>query len=114
MDNMVNTKHDITSYESCDYQREITNINVLYEAFMKAKVGSDWKPQVQKFEMNLLTELSKLQKELQDRTFKFSPPNEFILNERGKTRVISGDCIRDRVVKRALCDEILIPSIKNI
>lgn len=110
---MVNTKHDITSYESCDYQREITNINVLYEAFMKAKVGSDWKPQVQKFEMNLLTELSSLQKELIARSFKFAKPNEFVLNERGKTRIISGDCIRDRVVKRALCDEVLIPTIRK-
>lgn len=110
---MVNTKHDTTSYENCSYQREISNINVLYDAFMKAKVDSDWKPQVQKFEINLLTELVKLQKELQKRTFKFSPTNDFILNERGKTRPISGDNIRDRVVKRALCDEVLIPSIRK-
>ena len=110
---MVNTKHDTTSYESCSYQREIFNIEVLYEAFTKAQVGSDWKPQVQKFEINLLTELSKLQKELQSKTYKLSPPNEFILNERGKTRVVSGDHIRDRVVKRALCDEVLIPSIEK-
>ena len=110
---MVNTKHDTTSYENCSYQREISNINVLYDAFMKAKVDSDWKPQVQKFEINLLTELVKLQKELQKRTFKFSPTNDFILNERGKTRPVSGDNIRDRVVKRALCDEVLIPSIRK-
>jgi len=110
---MVNTKHDTTSYENCSYQREISNINALYDAFMKAKIDSDWKPQVQKFEINLLTELVKLQKELQERTFKFSPTNDFILNERGKTRLISGDNIRDRVVKRALCDEVLIPSIKK-
>ena len=110
---MVNTKHDTASYESCGYKREIFDINVLYEAFMKAKIGSDWKPQVQKFEMNLLTELSSLQKDLISRTFKFSKPNEFILSERGKTRVISGDGIRDRVVKRALCDEVLIPTIKK-
>ena len=110
---LFRSKHDTTSYESCSYRREIYDIEVLYEAFQKAKAGSDWKPQIQKFEMNLLTELSKLQKELKNKTFKFSPPNEFILNERGKTRVISGDCIRDRVVKRALCDEILIPSIRK-
>lgn len=110
---MVNTKHDTTSYENCSYQREISNINALYDAFMKAKIDSDWKPQVQKFEINLLTELVKLQKELQERTFKFSLTNDFILNERGKTRLISGDNIRDRVVKRALCDEVLIPSIKK-
>ena len=110
---MVNTKHDTTSCESCSYKREIFDINILHEAFTKAKIGSDWKPQVQKFEMNLLTELSSLQKDLISRTFKFSKPNEFILSERGKTRVISGDCIRDRVVKRALCDEVLIPSIRK-
>lgn len=118
MDNIVNNKHDTHSYESTKngesgYQREIFDVELLYEAFQKAKQGSDWKPQVQKFEMNLLTELSKLSKELKDRTFRLLPPNEFILNERGKTRVISGDCIRDRVVKRALCDEILIPSIRK-
>ena len=70
---MVNTKHDTTSYENCSYQREISNINVLYDAFMKAKVDSDWKPQVQKFEINLLTELVKLQKNYKE-TFKFSQP----------------------------------------
>lgn len=113
MDNIVNDKHDTITYEYYSYQREIFNVELLYEAFQKSKQGSDWKPQVQKFEMNLLTELSKLSKELKDKMFKFSPPNEFILNERGKTRVISGDCIRDRVVKRALCDEILIPSIRK-
>ncbi len=113
MDNIVNDKHDTITYEYYSYQREIFNVELLYEAFQKSKQGSDWKPQVQKFEMNLLTELSKLSKELKNKTFKFSPPNEFILNERGKTRVISGDCIRDRVVKRALCDEILIPSIRK-
>lgn len=115
---MVNTKHDTHSYERTifgerGYQREIYNIELLYEAFQKAKVGSDWKPQVQQFEMNLLTELVKLSKELENRTFKFSPTNDFVLSERGKTRVISGDHIRDRVVKRALCDEILIPNIKK-
>lgn len=110
---MVNTKHDTASYESRSYQREIYNIEALYDAFMKAKKGSDWKPQVQRFEMNLLTELVRLQKEIKNRTFKFSPSNNFVLSERGKTRFISGDHIRDRVVKRALCDEILMPSIRK-
>jgi hypothetical protein len=115
---MVNTKHDTHSYESTNcgegsYMREIYDIEVLYDAFQQAKIGSDWKPQVQNFEMNLLTELCEIQKQLINRTFKFDKPNEFILSERGKTRVISGDNIKDRVVKRALCDEILIPSIKK-
>ncbi len=109
----VNTKHDATPYEGCSYQREIFNLNALYDAFQKAKKGSGWKPQVQRFEINLLPELVKLQKKLINRTFKFLPPNEFILKERGRTRLISGDHIRDRVVKRALCDEVLIPAIRK-
>lgn len=93
--------------------REITDLNVLYEAFQKAKKGSDWKPQVQRFEMNLLTELVGIKRDLERGTYKLSQPNTFVLNERGKTRVIHGDHIRDRVVKRALCDEVLIPSISK-
>ena len=109
----VNTKRDAASYESSGYQREISDLNALYDAFQKARKGSDWKPQVQRFEINLLSELVALQRELEDGVFEFSAPNQFILRERGKTRVISGDHIRDRVVKRALCDEVLIPSIRK-
>ena len=110
---MVNTKHDTTSYESCGYRHEISDLNVLYEAFQRAKKGSDWKPQVQRFEVNLLSELAKLQRELNSRTFALSSLNKFVLRERGKVRVIAGDHIRDRVVKRALCDEALIPAMKK-
>jgi len=110
---MVNAKHDTTSYENVGYKREISNLNVLYDAFQKVKKSSDWKPPVQKFEMNLLSELVKLKKELISRIYEPLPTNDFILRERGKIRPISGDHIRDRVVKRALCDEVLIPSIRK-
>lgn len=113
MKTMVNTKHDTVSYESTGYQREIFNIEVLYNAFQKTKQNSDWKPEVQRFEINLLSELVKLYYEIKNRTYKFMPTNDFILNERGKTRYISGDRIRDRVVKRALCDEVLVPAIRK-
>lgn len=110
---MVNAKHDITSYENCDYKHEIFNIENLYEAYFLAKKNSDWKESVQRFEMNLITELTLLEKELNDGTFKYSETNDFILNERGKTRLISGDIIRDRIVKRVLCDKVLIPAIER-
>lgn len=110
---MVNTKHDTSSYESRGYQREIFDGNVLYEAYLRAKKGSDWKPQVQKFEMNYLLELSKMQKDLANMEYEFLPTTNFTLNERGKTRRITGEQIQDRVVKHALCDEILNPSIER-
>lgn len=110
---MVNTKHDTSSYESRGYQREIFDGNVLYEAYLRAKKGSDWKPQVQKFEMNYLLELSKMQKDLANMEYEFLPTTNFTLNERGKTRRITGEQIQDRVVKHALCDEVLNPSIER-
>lgn len=110
---MVNTKHDTSSYESRGYQREIFDGNVLYEAYLRAKKGSDWKPQVQKFEMSYLLELSKMQKDLANMEYEFLPTTNFTLNERGKTRRITGEQIQDRVVKHALCDEILNPSIER-
>lgn len=111
---MVNTKHDALSYENSSYKREILcDANVLYDGFQKAKKNSDWKPSVQKYEMNLLPELSKLQKELMYRTLKFLPQNEFVLNERGKTRLITGEQIHDRVIKGVLCDYELLPAIRK-
>jgi hypothetical protein len=110
---MVNAKHDTTSYESCGYKREIFDGNSLYDAFVRAKQGSDWKPQVQQFEMTYLLGLSKMQGELESMTYEFLPSQEFVLNERGKTRYISGEQIPDRIVKHALCDECLSPNIRK-
>lgn len=115
---MVNTKHDTHSYESTSngesgYQREIFDGNVLYEGFIRAKQGSDWKPKVQQFEMNYLFELADLQTELASGDYKFLPNTEFTIHERGKERLITGEQIRDRVSKHALCDEILTPVVKK-
>ena len=110
---MVNTKHDTTSYESCGYQREIFDGNSLYDSFKRAKQGSDWKPQVQKFEMTYLLELSRIQSDLKNKTYQFLPATNFIINERGKTRCISGEQVPDRIVKHTLCDEILTPNIRK-
>lgn len=115
---MVNMKHDTHSYESTSngergYQREIFDGNVLYESFIRAKQGSDWKPQVQKFEMNYLFELADLQTELVSGDYKFLSNTEFTIHERGKVRRITGEQIRDRVSKHALCDEILTPAVQK-
>ena len=109
---MVNAKHDTASYENCGYQREIFDGNVLYESFLQAKRGSSWKPAVQKYEMNYLIGLSKVQRELREGTYEFKPTSDFVLRERGKTRYISGETFEDRIVKHALCDEALMPSLR--
>lgn len=115
---MVNTKLDTHSYESTSngergYQREIFDGNLLYESFQRAKQGSEWKPQVQRFEMNYLIELSNLQRELESGDYTFQSSVEFTLHERGKKRCITGEQIKDRVSKHGLCDEILTPAVRK-
>ena len=110
---MVNAKHDTASYENCGCQRELFDGNLLYESFLRAKQGSDWKPQVQRFEMEYLVGLADLQKELESGDYKFQPSIEFTLRERGKERRITGEQIRDRISKHALCDEILTPAVRK-
>lgn len=111
--NSVNTKHDAASYESLSgYQREILyDANALYQAFLNAKRGSDWKPQVQKYEMNYLINLANMQEEIKNYTYQFLPSTDFVINERGKTRVIHGEQMPDRTIKHVLCDEVLNPEI---
>lgn len=114
----VNTKHDTRSYESTvfgerGYQRDIFDGNALYDAFRRAEQGSDWKPQVQKFEMLYLLYLFTMQRDLIEHEYQFLPASEFIIQERGKTRLIRGEQIQDRIVKHSLCDEVLNPIMRK-
>lgn len=90
----------------------IADMNVLYDAFLASLKGSSWKREPQKYEHNWMEELSDLKHELETRTYKTLHGSEFTLSERGKTRHIYGSRMRDRVVRHALCDNILGPCLK--
>jgi hypothetical protein len=90
----------------------ISDMNALYEAFKASMKGSAWKEEPQRFEINFLSEITKLHQELESRTYKTSMGTEFTLNERGKVRFIHGSRIRDRVVRHSLCDEELAEALK--
>lgn len=92
--------------------KTITDLNVLYKAYIAAMRGSAWKAGPQKFERDYLPELVKLKQELERGEYKPSKASEFSLNERGHIRHIHGGAMRDRVVEHALCDEILNPAIE--
>ena len=87
----------------------LEDMNLLYDAFKASMKGSSWKSEPQRYEADFLTELNKLSDEIADRSYKTSPKSEFILNERGKTRFIHGNRIRDRIVRHCLCDNVLSP-----
>lgn len=90
-----------------------TSVDALYKAFRKSKQGSDWKASVQRYEQNLLPNSSALSKELRSGAYRQRPFYEFELNERGKVRWIKSLHIRDRVVQRSVCDNILVPVLSK-
>lgn len=90
----------------------VTDLNVLYEAFLASMKGSSWKEEPQRFEIDFLSQLVQLQKELLSYDYVTSDNIQFILHERGKVRCIHGNRIRDRVVRHAFCDNVLTPKIE--
>lgn len=91
----------------------LSDANALINAFWLTKKESIWKESVQQYEANMLRNTYYLRKSLRDGTYKQKDFYEFILNERGKTRYIKSMHINDRVVQRSLCDNILIPQLKD-
>ena len=92
---------------------QVADVNSLHRASLKARVGCDWKHSVQAFDLNNLYEIQKLHNELINRTYQPMKYFEFTLHERGKIREIKACNIRDRVVQKSLCDEILNPTLKK-
>lgn len=89
----------------------VSDLNVLYDAFRASMKSSSWKLEPQRFETDFLKEITDLKDEIDDRTYKTSKRNTFITHERGKTRLIHGGRMRDRVVRHALCDHVLAPVV---
>ena len=88
----------------------VSDMNVLYDAFRASMKSSAWKREPQRFEADFLSEIVSLKDDLDDRTYTTSPRNVFVTHERGKARLIHGGRMRDRVVRHALCDNILNPT----
>lgn len=93
--------------------KEISDLNHLYEAYLKSKKGSIWKPQVQMYEMNYLSNLVKTGNELENHSYTSKQGSYFTVNERGKQRNIRSNPFSDRVIRRSLCDNVLIPTLRR-
>lgn len=96
-----------------DYEELVCDANNLYKAYRASLKGSKWKESTQKFSMNFLTYIFEIKDELLNRTLTNGKPQEFTLHERGKIRPITSIPIKDRVVRHALCDEVLSPAVQK-
>ncbi len=91
---------------------EICNANNLYNAFVEAKKGVDWKESVQRYEIDFLANIYKTQQSIRIGNYKSKPMVEFELHERGRVRGIKAQHISDRVVQHSLNDNVLLPRIR--
>ena len=95
------------------YSEIVSDANNLYKAYKASVKNSEWKETSQRFRLNFLSYIFKMQEAILNRTLKNGPVQEFSLNERGKTRPISSIPIEDRIVRHVLCDDILLPEVKK-
>ena len=95
------------------YSEIVSDANNLYKAYKASVKNSEWKETSQRFRLNFLSYIFKIQEAILNRTLKNGPVQEFSLNERGKTRPISSIPIEDRIVRHVLCDDILLPEVKK-
>ena len=96
-----------------DLYSRLTDLNNLYEAFLRCKSGVDWKESVQRYECHVFENLTKLKTALETQIYRQKPFFEFDLCERGKIRHIRSMHISDRVLQRALCDFVLNPELSR-
>lgn len=84
------------------------------DALIKCRKGVTWKGSVQIYTINAPLEIKKAVELLNDGGFpKLSNCKKIIIYERGKQRIIIPITIKDRTTQRAICDNSLIPMIKN-
>ncbi len=95
------------------YEEILCDANVLYKAYKASIKGSKWKEATQKYMLNFLRYIFQIQEELLSRTLANGQTREFSLRERGRTRPITSLQTKDRIVRHALCDEILIPEVRK-
>lgn len=115
---MDSEDYDIIADMLYEEDAEITphvlwDMNNLYEAYKKSMKGSSWKASSQEFEQDVIGNLAKIAESLKDHTYTTDPTVEFILNERGKTRYIHGNTVKDRIVRHNLCDNVINPAIEK-
>lgn len=86
----------------------------VFDASINCQKGVKWKRKVQFFIIKRTANSINLSKQLLDGSYKKTPYMSFILNERGKRRLISGvSAFEDRIVMHLLCEKFLIPLLGN-
>lgn len=94
-----------------DFEK-ITDFHNLYAAFKKAKSGKGYRKSLAKFETMTLYGIHRLKEQLETRVYNIKDYNQFYVYE-PKQRLIEAASFRDKIVQHSLCDNVLLPRLKN-
>lgn len=86
------------------------NFEELYRTMLKCKKGVSWKGSTQGFLLNANSNISKMEKELKEGTYKFGNMTHFKVWS-PKERDIVACNFKDRIVQRSFCDNIVYPKM---
>jgi retron-type reverse transcriptase len=95
-----------------DFER-VADFDNLYEASRACLRGVAWKESSQRYEADALRNTAETRRKLLAGESVQSGFVEFTLRERGKIRHIKSVHIRERVVQKCLCDNVLVPLLSN-
>ncbi|MDA3957969.1 RNA-directed DNA polymerase [Oceanispirochaeta sp.] len=101
-----------SSYQHDSFFLLTDPLNLLY-AYQESKKGVSWKYSIQKYEQHLIKNISDTIKTLEQGEIVTKGFFEFDINERGKNRHIKSVHISERVVQKALCNQILTPILSK-
>lgn len=99
--------------KECGSYEEVFSYEHLYNAGKKCVRGVLWKASIQNYTRKRISNTYKIYNEIQNKKFQFSKPFVFWINERGKERKIQAQKIEERIVQRALCDNVIVPLYEN-
>lgn len=90
----------------------ITDFGNLYTAYRKSKSGKGFSKSSQKFQVAALDGIHQIKRRLETKTYEVSKYNEFTIYE-PKERVIKAGSFVDKIVQHSLCDNVLLPKLKQ-
>ncbi len=91
----------------------ITDYSNLYRAYIKAKSGKRFNSSTAKFSIMALEGINTLKEQLENRTYRMAPYNEFKIYE-PKERIIKSCSFKDKVVQHCFCDNVLHPKLSKV
>lgn len=95
-----------------DFEK-VVDFKNMYRAYRKSKSGKGFKKSSAKFSIMALDGINTIIEQLKDKTYKISAYSEFKVYE-PKERVIKTTSFKDKVVQHSLCDNVILPSLKDV